>query len=150
MSLSSNFKEEIYKKLPKNINHAMKRVVLFTIIGAILLGIFIYSIVHIVEIIQFYYSQRQKLRDTTDATKQKQNNPLDPKNDNNLYFNVDRSMYAENNDEYKKYTNEINKSIVDFRIYNEKLKAFYEQNRSGAEAKDTIDKGIISSDKDNY
>lgn len=128
-----------------------KSLAIYSVVAFILICMFVYCIINIVRIVQFYYSQRRALNDATAAIKKNSNNPQNRMDDNEVYINrAEAAMEAENTDEYLQYTESINKSISEFKTYNEKLKAYYKENKPGEVPKDMIDKTIFANESDNY
>lgn len=140
---------DIFKRLENEIRMSTQKLGIYTIIFLVLFGVFVYCIVNVVDLIQFYYSQKKSFQQLT-VSRKKTNNPANPADDNEVYLTTSDKMNAENNDEYKRYTDQINKSIAEFKDYNEKLKAFYKDNKPDESPKDIIDQSIITKDKDNY
>jgi len=139
---------EIAERLRLEIGNATKMFAIYLVIGFILFVVFIICVTNIVKIVQFYYSQRKSLRET--SIKRSTNNLHDPKDDEEVYLSSAQDKIAENNDEYQRYTEQINKSVAEFKNYNEKLKQYYKENKPGDIPKDIIDKSIINNSSDNY
>jgi hypothetical protein len=68
--------------------------------------------------------------------------------DDEVYINTDATPDSSN--DYKMYTDNINKSIGEFKMYNEKLKTFYRENKPGESPQDVMDKSMLTSTGDNY
>lgn len=139
-----------WPRVDLELKNSYKTMGVYIAITSLLLGIFIYCIVGLVDIVQFHKSQKKGVRDST-AYKSKKNNPNDARDDNEVYINAKQdAMDAGNNDDYKQFTNEINKSVAEFKVYNEKLKAYYKENKPGEQPQDVIDKSILLETNDNY
>lgn len=139
---------EIAERLRLEIGNATKMFAMYVLIGFVLFIVLIICITNIVKLVQFYYSQRKSIRET--SFKRSTNNLHDPKDDEEVYLNRNQDQIAENNDEYQRYTEQINKSVAEFKNYNEKLKQYYKENKPGDVPQDIIDKSIISNTSDNY
>ena len=111
-------------------------IAIFLLLG----GIFGFCLYKVITIIQFYYNQRSSIRDT--ASGKTSSNTYGQIDDNEIYITPD-NMVAENDDEYLRYTDHINKSVAEYKTYNEKLKKFYQTNKPGETTQDVIDKGIL-------
>lgn len=133
--------------LGKHIRSSTKTLGIYTFIALILLAVLIWCIVSIVGIVQFWHTQRKSFRET--STIRNGNNPNNPAHDNVAYIN-NADKLAEQDDDYQRYTDQISKSVSEFKDYNEKLKAFYDSSKPGEEPKDMIDETIIVKDNDNY
>jgi hypothetical protein len=140
---------QLQQLLESNMRNSSKQLGLYIIISIVFLALFIYCIVNMASIISFYYTQKRSYQESSSKRKSRRNNPNDPADDDEVYIDVNDRI-AENNDEYKRYTSQINKSIAEFKEYNEKLKTFYKENKPSEEPKDIIDKSIITADNDNY
>lgn len=124
---------------------------LYTFITIILVLIVVYCLYHIITIIMVWRSQKGKIEDTTSRSRKRSNNPANPADDNEVYINLaDDALDAEVNDEYAKYTSQINQSVAEFKTYNEKLKVYYKENKPGEQPKDIIDTSIVTKDSDDY
>jgi len=138
--------EKTLSQLQKEVNNSLKKLCLFIFIFLILFTILVVCIYNIAKLVTFYFSQRQTLRE---SFKNKSNNPNNKNDDNELIMGVDESN-AEANDDYKQYTSQIDKQVAEYKIYNEKLKKYYKENKPGEQAQDVIDKTIIAREYDNY
>ena len=142
----------VIERIEKHVKMASKTLIIYGVIAMTLLAIFGYCVYNIVDIVQFYNSQKQTLQSSTDTkdSRAKTSDPTNPGDDNEHYVNSDDALNAENNDEYLQYTQQINKSISEFKNYNEKMKAFYRENKPGESAPDLIDKAVLLKESDNY
>lgn len=151
-SISKNLSKlkgpDLIAQLNYEMQNGYKTLMIFLAIAVILFILLAFCIFNIVKIVQFYWSQKRAMADTV---KRGTNNPQNRKDDDETYMNrVEAALEAENNDEYLLYTEAINKSISEFKTYNEKLKAYYKENKPGEAAKDMIDNTIFADNADNY
>lgn len=139
--------DKLMMQLHKEVKNATKKLGIFTLIFLVLFVIIVFCIINITKLIVFYFSQRATLRESFKATS---NNPNNPKDDHEVYQNLDDMLNAENNDEYNRYTSQINKSISEYKTYNEKLRKYYKENKPGEKPGDVIDKSVLQREHDNY
>lgn len=78
------------------------------------------------------------------------NTVMDPKYDDEYYVvKEDPNQLAENNDDYYKFQDSINKSLSSFKYYNEKLQNYFMKTRE-RDAPDKYDSRILVPDNDDW
>lgn len=123
-----------------------KKLAIYTFLTILGLGILGFCLYKIALLIIFYSSQKKKMQE---RMKPKSNNALNPSDDDDkTKSSADDSETALN--DYKTYTQNIQKSVDEYKSYNENLKKFYSDNRPGEQPQDLMDTTFIDPSKDNY
>ena len=129
---------------------------MLTVFGGIALalgGIIAYTLFRLGKEIKSYLAQRKKsvvnkFKRAEDAgsTSQKMKNEMNDYED--FGRPVDTSKFAENKDDQKKFQDGIQKTIKDYKEYNQKVKRFFET--KDAKAPDVIDTRILDRKYDEW
>ena len=147
--------QEIYRRrrLEQEMSFAFRILMICGLLGTILLAMFIYCIIKIVRIIIYYKARVRKHMEKQNAALQQiqgGNQMLNRKMDDEIYAgNEDPTLFAENNDEYYKFQDSINKSLSSFKHYNEKLQNYFMKTRD-TDAPDKYDRRVLSKESDDW
>ena len=129
--------------LQTDLNDAYTGIALFSIVAVITACIVAFCIFGIVKVVRFYKSQAKYYNDrraASDPTKDTNNNDdVAAKDEQSQHYNDD-----------KVFSKNINDSIAEYQSYNERLKAYYKDNKPEETPKDLIDKTILDPTADNY
>lgn len=123
---------------------------IFGFLMVVLIIVFLLCLYNLGVLLEKYYSIKSSSKALT-RIRTTSNNPVNERDDNEVYNKaVEDDNIAEKNDEYMKFTKQINKSISEYQVYNSKLQTYYRDNKPGEEPTDLINKDIIDNKYDNY
>lgn len=140
--------EKLGTRLVEELSDAYRGIAVFACLAVLLIGLVVYCVYNMIKVILFYRVEKgrvTRLRQPSNVA-----NVSSPADDNELYAGMSDKLTAENTDEYVAYNDNINKSIAEFKEYNEQLKTYYTQNKPGEEPRDLIDRGVVDIDNDSY
>jgi len=140
-------------RLDEEMSFALQMLTVFGGIALALGGIIAYTLFRLGKEIKSYLAQRKKsvvnkFKRAEDAgsTSQKMKNEMNDYED--FGRPVDTSKFAENKDDQKKFQDGIQKTIKDYKEYNQKVKRFFET--KDAKAPDVIDTRILDRKYDEW
>lgn len=146
--------ETLKNLLVEKIGYSSKVLGVFTILAIILIAMVVYCVVSIIRAIVFFRKRKAEKdikRKRALAQSSSTSAMLSNENDNEEYTNSrdDPKQYAEAQDDYYKFQDSINKSLNEYKSYNEKLQSFFKSTRN-TDAPDQYDTRIFSSSDDNW
>jgi len=141
-------KVELKARLIQELDDSYKGLFVFAAIALILIGLIIYCIYHLVRILTFYYYEKKRMKNL--RTPVAKNDIMSDKDDNEVYKKYLEQENTNNQDEYVQYTENINKTVSEYKEYNEKLTTYYKENHPEKTAPDLVTKDVADIDLDNY
>ena len=148
--------------LTRKITMYTKMISLSFLVGILILLLIWYVVVQMYKIIRFWRERNEafqdKMKEAASLSQQYSNTPnpanqlLDPLYDNEIYKQKDLKTkeLAENQDDFYMFDSAINKSISEYKTYNENLKKYYKNVKNDTPAQDLIDRTMFIPEEDNY
>jgi hypothetical protein len=136
--------KNIRLEVDEHLSDSYKTLALFGVLAVIIAALILYCIYRIIDLILFYKQQKRKYHE---LRKPKANNALSTTNDDEPKTSTTESVKY---DDYTLYTKNIQKTIDEYKSYNEKVKNFYKDYRDGQTPPDIIDASFVDPTKDNY
>jgi hypothetical protein len=141
-------------RLNKEISYTYRILGIFVVIAGILLVMLVYCIIKIIGVILYFRMRKgekeievKKALNKTGATFTLTNSDND--NEEYEYNQLKPNEYAEAKDEYYQFHESINKSLGEYKAYNDKVKNFFETTRDKAPP-DQYDRRIFDIKQDNW
>lgn len=135
-------------RLLEELQQSYKGLFVFGLVALIVLGLIAYCIYQIIRIITFYTLEKRRMKKM--RTPSARTNILSDTDDNEVYRRDIEPDKDGANDEYVMYTDNINKTVNEFKEYNDKLTTYYKDNRSDQQPPDLVTADVADIDKDNY
>jgi hypothetical protein len=141
--MSGNTLTDTYNLLEKEVSGAYLAIIVCTAILLLVGIITIFCIYKIGQVITYYRRQNAELNisnmTASKAASSADTDNVPPPEDINVSY-----------DDASRFNTNFEKTVAEFKSYNEQLKKYYAENYPGEEPKDLLDRSILDPHKDNY
>lgn len=141
--------------LQDNIKYSFKMLCVFLVLALILLALVLYCVISIMRALMFYVKRKQETKKIKRKIAEKSSNTnsiMSSDHDNEEYTNSpdnDPKQHAEAQDDFYKFQDSINKSLNEYKTYNQTLQNLFKTTRD-KDAPDQYDKRIFDKENDNW